>query len=196
MESTVLVVVLTVLAACSGPDSGQVPTSTPPSTGPSTGGPSPTPTAVPPPTVSVTAGPPATRGPKTITFGPVTLYVPAGWDISPGDATTAYVGVLAGGPRDVNLRVITDFAGAIDHLQPSECLESRELALRVEAVESGFAPVGGLTAEYRHWRFTCPGAELRTEDHRAWLLPVSRVAFVEQRHAPEVIDVVTTAEVA
>jgi hypothetical protein len=192
-----LAVALTVLAGCSGSDRDQGPASAPVSTGPSAGGPSPTATVAPPSNGSATTGPPATRGPKSITFGPVTLHVPTGWDVAPGDATTAYVGVLAGGPADVNLRVMTDYAGAIDALQPTECLgKPPELPLRVEVLASGFAPVGRLTAEHRHWRFTCPGRESKTEDHRVWLLPVSRVAFVEQRHAPEVIDVVTTAEVA
>jgi hypothetical protein len=66
----------------------------------------------------------------------------------------------------------------------------------VQLVESGFAPVGERTAEYRRWDFTCPGGAVKAEEHRVWLLPLSRVAIVEQRHAPEVIDVVATAEVA
>jgi hypothetical protein len=142
------------------------------------------------------AGPPATRGPKTITFGPITFHVPSNWDIlSQGSRTMAFIGPLAGGPGGLNLRVMTNYTGTVDALQPTECLEYPiEKPTSVELLESGFARVGSLTAEYRRWRFTC--LIHGVEEHRVWLLPVSHIAIVEQRHAPEVADVVATAEVA
>lgn len=180
----VLVVpLLLVLVACSGSDDGD-------------GASSPT-TSIRAPATTVRPGPPATRGPTTIMFGPVTFYAPSGWDKAEAGSTTAYVGVLAGGKGDVNLRVMLDYAGTVEALQPAQCLGAPPAdPASVELIESGFAPVGNLTAEYRRWRFTCPGGDLAVEEHGVWLLPVSRIAIVEQRHAPEVLDVVTTAQVA
>lgn len=149
------------------------------------------------PATTARPGPPVTRGPKAITFGPITFHTPSDWDKVEAGGTTAYIGVLAGGKGDVNLRVTTDYTGTIDALQPEECLGHDSIEpTRVDLVESGFAPVGSLTAEYRRWHLTCPRGDVGDESHRVWLLPVSRIAVVEQRHAPEVLDVVTTAEVA
>jgi hypothetical protein len=92
---------------------------------------------------------------------------------------------------------MTGYTGTVDALQPPFCLGAESLkAESVELIESGFAPVGSSTAEFRRWRFTCPDSDLKVEEHRVWLLPVSHVAIVEQRHAPEVDEVVSTAEVA
>lgn len=150
---------------------------------------------VPPQSPTTAPGPPATRGPKAIVFGPITFHAPSTWDIYIGEpATTAYIGVLAGGPPDVEIRVMTDYTGTVDALQPTDCLEyPPETPNNVQLVDSGFAPVGSLSAEYRMWRFSCP--RNKTEEHRVWLLPVSHIAIVEQNHRPEVIDVVKTAEV-
>ncbi len=169
------------------PDPPAVSASEPPTTTPE-----PTTPSTPPTTM---AGPPATRGPKTITFGPITFHAPSYWDILiPGPPTMAFIGQLAGGPSNVNLRVMTNYTGTVDALQPTECLEYPiEKPTSVELLESGFAPVGSLTAEYRRWRFTC--LIHGVEEHRVWLLPASHIAIVEQRHAPEVADVVATAEV-
>ncbi|HUQ63107.1 MAG TPA: DUF6636 domain-containing protein [Acidimicrobiales bacterium] len=161
------------------------PTTTPEPTTPST-----------PPTTM--AGPPATGGPKTITFGPITFHAPSNWSIltlqGPAERTAAFIGPLAGGPSNLNLRVMIDYTGTVDALQPTECLEYPiEKPTSVELLESGFAPVGSLTAEYRRWRFTC--LIHGVEEHRVWLLPASHIAIVEQRHAPEVADVVATADV-
>jgi len=141
-------------------------------------------------------GPPATRGPRTITFGPITFHVPSAWDIDVRQPDTAYVGVLAGGPADVFLRVMTNYTGTVDALQPTDCLGEPTTPASTELLESGFAAVGGRTAEYRRWRLSCPEGDLEVEDLRVWLLPISHIAIVEQRPAPEVADVVTTAEAA
>jgi hypothetical protein len=141
--------------------------------------------------------PPATRGPKTIVFDNVTFHVPTSWDIDrQGD--TAFVGVLAGGVRDVMLRVERHFEGSIDTLKPGDCPregDPPERAVSVVTVESGLRPIGNRKAEYRLWRVTC--ATVGTHEHRAWLLPVSKIAIYEQVHEghPENTDVVATADV-
>ncbi len=189
----ILVPLLAALVACSGSESdgdAATVTSAPTSSSATT-------VPIPSPTTTQPAGPPATRGPKAITFGPITFYAPANWGQAGGGATTSYIGVLAGGRGDVNLRVTTGYTGTVDAFRPSECLGAPpEAPARVELVESGFAPVGNLTAEYRRWRFDCPNGDIKVEEHGVWLLPVSHIAIVEQRHAPEVADVVATAEVA
>jgi len=188
--------VLVVMLACGGADSNEngaaSSTTTPTAAVSST-----TATSVASPASSAAPRPPATRGPKTITFGRITFHAPSNWDKASGGATTAFVGVLAGGKGDVNLRVMLDYTGTVDELQPQDCLGAESLTpASVELLESGFAPVGDLTAEYRRWRFSCPDSDLKVEEHGVWLLPISDIAIVEQRHAPEVIDVVTTADVA
>ena len=190
---------LLVLLACGGTSSdGGAPS---PSTGlpatSTTADPGADGTPAPTPVPATAPGPSATKGPKTITFGPLTFHAPAGWDIdvSDSDPTTAYVGVLAGGPGDVNLRVMTAYTGSVDALQPANCLEYPvEAPTSVELVDSGFAPVGDRNAEFRRWRLTCVNDGV--EEHGAWLLPVSHLAIVEQFHTPQVADVVATAEVA
>jgi hypothetical protein len=62
-------------------------------------------------------------------------------------------------------------------------------------VDQGFRPIGDRTAEFRFWRSSCPSGDVKVEDHRAWLLPVSHIAIFEQRHEPEVEGVVATAMV-
>ncbi|HEX7277475.1 MAG TPA: hypothetical protein VF244_08890 [Acidimicrobiales bacterium] len=191
---------LAALVACSGSDSdgdGDAATVTSATSAATTSTPAGPSTSQPTPSTTQPTGPPATRGPKAITFGPITFYAPANWGQAGGGATTSYIGVLAGGKGDVNLRVTTGYTGTIDELRPAKCLGApSEAPARVELLESGFAPVGNLTAEYRRWRFDCPNADLKVEEHGVWLLPVSHIAIVEQRHAPEVADVVATAEVA
>jgi hypothetical protein len=130
-----------------------------------------------------------------IRYERVTFHAPARWGIQPGDHF-ALVGVLAGGRQDVNLRVETGVGDPIDSFQPTACfLQGRppEKPVSVEQAQSGFAPVGDRTAEFRLWRVTCPGG--RVEEHRAWLLPQSQISIYEQRHDPENVDVVSTAEV-
>jgi hypothetical protein len=52
----------------------------------------------------------------------------------------------------------------------------------VATVESGFALVGDRTAVYREWRISC--ADGSVETHRAWLLPQSRIRFLEELSDP------------
>ena len=179
-------------ASASAPAGGGTPSS--PSSEP---GAAPTSAATPRPTAAPALAAPGTRRPKTVTFGRITFSVPADWGIDiEGD--TAFVGVLAGGTDDVMLRVERNFAGSIDSLKPAGCTregDPPERALSVDTAESGLRQVGDKKAEYRLWRVTCSG--MGTREHRAWLLPTSRIVIYEQVHEghPENVDVVTTAVV-
>ncbi|MCA1844764.1 MAG: hypothetical protein LC792_16535 [Actinobacteria bacterium] len=109
----------------------------------------------------------------------------------------ALVGVIAGGPGDVMLRVERRFTGSIGSLRPVDCRREGEPpapALSVDVLEDGLRPVGG--RRFRHWRVGCPNG--RAQEHRAWVLPVSQVAIYEQvaDGHPENVDVVTTADVS
>jgi len=141
-----------------------------------------------------------TRGPQSFTFGPVTFHIPAAWITVPEGGTTVYIGENAGRTGSANLRVMTGYTGTVDALQPAACKGDADEHSRppasVELLDSGFAPVGNVTAEYRRWRFSCPEAQMKVEEHRVWLLPVSQVAIVEQRAGAPVTDIVATAEVA
>ncbi len=177
------------LSACAGKSPSPTQTTAGPGRSPSTA-----PTT---PSGSVTPGSatPGPGGPATITFGRITFHAPANWQIDV-EGDTAYVGVLAGGPADVNLRVIRNFTGSIDALKPTICNEAPdESPSSVQAVESGFRPVGDRTAQFRLWRAMCARG---SEEHRAWVLPDSQIAIYEQVHEghPENVDVVTRAEVA
>ncbi len=130
---------------------------------------------------------------KLIRVGTITFHAPESWDIA-GGPPTAYVGVLAGGRGDIALRVQTGFTGPIDSLAPTTCLGAPPSApASVDLVEQGFRPVGDRTAEFRFWRSSCPNGDLKVEEHRAWLLPVSQIAIFEQHHLPEVEAVVESA---
>lgn len=135
------------------------------------------------------------RGPKVITFQNITFYAPTTWDIQIiGDS--AVVGTLAGGRQSVNLLVRTGFTGSIDTLVPTVCNEFPvERPSSVQVSESGFRPVGERSAEFRLWTSTCPTRGL--EVHRAWVLPISKIAIYEQvaEGHPENVSVVSMAEV-
>jgi hypothetical protein len=132
-----------------------------------------------------------------LTFGRITFYAPQDWDIYI-DGDTAFGGILAGGVDDVMLRVHQNFGDPIDTLKPATCAregDPAEPATSVETVENGLRPVGDKKAEYRKWRVQCPTVGVR--EHRAWVLPVSKIAIFEQvaEGHPENGDVVATAEV-
>lgn len=159
-------------------------------------------TSVSPPTSAAPTGPPATRGPRAITVGPITFHTPADWDVFPGPSsnrppvTTTFLGVVSDGPNGVYLRVMTAYPDTVESLLPTRCIDDPTVApTSVELIDSGFGPVGTLTAEYRKWRFDCPGAAHKADEQRVWFLPISQIAIVEQHHTPEILDVVTTAEV-
>lgn len=94
------------------------------------------------------------------------------------------------------MRVETGFNGTIDSLAPTTCLGAPvTVPTRVDLIDQGFRPIGDRTAEFRFWRSSCPQGDVKVEEHRAWLLPVSHIAIFEQRHEVEVEAVVATAMV-
>ena len=132
---------------------------------------------------------------KTVAFGSITFYVPQEWNIDV-DGDTAYVGVLAGGPEDVMLRVQRNFSGPIDALKPSSCPRQGDAPERADSVvtaDQGLRPVGDRKAEYRLWKVTCPTGGVK--EHRAWLLPTSKIAIYEQVYDPRNAAVVANARV-
>ena len=202
-----LVLVMLALGACGSSDSddeASVATTVASSTSSSTGGATPTTvTGGTAPTTTVASSPPVTRGTKAFTFGPITFHIPEEWigfeDGGP-NPPVAYVGENAGKAGNTNLRVNLNYTGTVDALQPPTCLGGGtgvgKPPTEIVLLESGFAAVGPATAEYRHWRFTCPDSEITVEGHRVWLLPVTHLSIVEQRSSPIVLDVVTTADLA
>ena len=114
-------------------------------------------------------------------FANVTMKLPAGWEIS-ATGDTARVGIHAGGPDDINLRLQTHHAGNIESLAPKTCPREGNppaSVKSVKAVESGLRPMGSKQAEYRRFAVSCDDG--RTEEHQAWLLPISKIAIYEQR---------------
>lgn len=164
-----------------------------PSYGPDGAGQTP---AASPGTATASAPDPSAAGlTRTLTFGRITFLAPKDWDIDV-DGDTAYVGVLAGGPQDVALRVQRNASGPIDALKPEGCSrdgDAPEPATSVATVEQGLRPVGNRNAEYRRWKVTCPGGEVK--EHRAWLLPTSRIAIYEQVYDARNAAVVANADV-
>lgn len=150
--------------------------------------PAPTPSSAPSPAPSVPAGW------KALRYDPLVLHVPPTWDLDAfGD--TAWVGVLAGGPQDLPLRVYRNFGASIEALKPTHCPREGDppaAVLEVRELERGLRPVAGRQAEYRRWEVRCPGGVTR---HRAWVLPRTGVGLYEQVHAAELDDVLRTLEV-
>jgi len=64
------------------------------------------------------------------------------------------------------------------------------------ALAALFLVDAALAAEFRLWKSSCPTGDVKVEEHRAWLLPLSQIAIFEQRHEAEVEAVVATATVA
>jgi hypothetical protein len=85
----------------------------------------------------------------------------------------------------------------MDSLVPKTCLGAPPTPpARVDLVDQGFRPVGDRVAEFRLWKSSCPTGDVKVEEHRAWLLPISQIAIFEQRHEAVVEAVVATATVA
>jgi hypothetical protein len=142
-------------------------------------------------------------GPARFVFGPVTFVVPPGWYAATGDRgrpdpDLAYIGEPAGlFPGSANLRIAKEYDGSVDAVRPNECPGDATAVpappAGVELLDSGFAPVGNRTAEYRHWRVRCPAlVDTPVIEYRAWLLPRSRVAILSRRHNPTVADIIAT----
>jgi hypothetical protein len=129
----------------------------------------------------------------------VTFTVPADWK------SNATPGNFAAGPRLYDFRGyalgrlngISGFDGSIDDLAPKACLRNdnsgNPLApTGVSLAETGFAPMGDRTAQFRRWVATCPSG---TEEHRAWVLPISRIALYETCHDDNTVTVAQSAVV-
>jgi len=121
-------------------------------------------------------------GPKTdLRYENITFHVPNGWDMTQYDADDiAYLGVHAGGQSDLQMYVSRHFEDGVDSLAPHEC--SREgdepVSGTAKILEQGLKPVGSKKADYRKWLVTC--ADGTSRELRAWVLPVSKLAIVEQ----------------
>jgi hypothetical protein len=142
-------------------------------------------------------------GPARFVFGPLTFVVPPMWYAATGDRgrpdpDLAYIGQPAGVfPGSANLRIVKQYDGSVDDVRPRECpgdaIAEPAPPAGVELLDSGFAPVGDRTAEYRHWRVRCPAlADTPVIEYRAWLLPRSRVAILSRYHNQTVADIVAT----
>jgi hypothetical protein len=121
--------------------------------------------------------PPPSGLPQRVSFGQVEMELPENWGVyAIGNA--ALVGILAGGNCDVPLRVEIHYDKDIDSLAPTCCPHHPPVEVTaVRTVESGFRPVGDKTAQFRRFSATCAD---QTIERRAWLLPDSEVAVVEQ----------------
>jgi hypothetical protein len=125
---------------------------------------------------------------QRVSFGQVEMDLPENWGVY-STGNSAVVGVLAGGNCDVPLRLEIHYDKDVDSLVPT-CCPQHTPPVRVTAVrtiDSGFQPVGDKTAQFRRFAATCAD---QTIERRAWLLPDSEVAIVEQQASPENVRVV------
>lgn len=149
--------------------------------------------ATPSPSVAA-GGDPDTASRKVLTYENVTFSVPESWRISVNGDVAGLGDFVSrpGGETGPSLVVSVNSPGPIDDVTPTRC--ERGPATAVDLVQAGFAPVGERTADFRFWISTCDDGS--TEERRAWVLPASRISFVEEYHVPENVEVVTTASVA
>ncbi len=124
------------------------------------------------------------NGRKAIRYQNVIFSIPVDWRLR-----------IAGGPAGIGQLepslIVHRSPGPIDDHPPTGCRNGQ--AGSTQLVESGFAPVGDRTAEFRRWRITC--ADGSTEERRRWLLPQSQVLIDEHFHDPENLTVVSSAHV-
>ena len=120
--------------------------------------------------------------PQRVSFAQIEMQLPENWGVY-ATGNSAVVGVLAGGNCDVPLRVDIHYEKDADSLAPTCCpwhTPIKPASARI--VERGFQPVGDKTADFRRFSATCAD---QTFERRAWLLPDSKVAIVEQQAEPE-----------
>jgi hypothetical protein len=155
--------------------------------------------SVPPPT----SAPPSTLAPPTraVSLGLVDIRIPQSWkdgviQSGPGSPFGAFGPTIHVKKGYAIARLnIAAYDGSIDDLAPKYCSQTGQSApaltpSSVRLLESGFAPVGDRTAEYRRWTAICPNGP---EEHRAWLLPVSKVVFWEACSTDIIGTIVTNA---
>ena len=131
---------------------------------------------------------------KVLTYENVTFSVPETWRISVGDGGACLGDFVPrpGNEARPSLVVSINASAPIDDAMPTSCLGGP--AVSVDLVQAGFAPVGERTADFRFWISTCEDGSM--EERRAWVLPASRISFVEEYHVDENVQVVSTASVA
>ena len=184
-----------VLVACSSPKSQPAPSS---SASPSSSAQTVASTSVIAPSTT-SPSPPATRGPNTITRNNLTVHAPSGW-IAEGSLNYFGFGPVPRPPGTalIALEALFGFSDTVDSLKPVACEAqpgiNTPLPISVTVVESGFRPVGDRTADYRNWSVICPNGP--PEEHRAWLLPQSKIALYERCRMDGLSDVVATAEIS
>ncbi len=178
-----LLLVLLLLAACGGGGEGEGMSGSVGSSDTASGS-----------TAAFSAQPPSGAERKVLRYENITFSVPPTWRLTvrSGVAGLGDFAARAGGrsPR-ASLLVSTSSPGPIDEAMPKRCEDGP--AASVDLIETGFAPVGARTAEFRLWVAAC--ADGTIEDRRAWLLPDPKILFLEEYHVPENVEVVTSAQV-
>jgi hypothetical protein len=121
--------------------------------------------------------------PQRVSFGQVEMDLPNDWGVH-ASGNSALVGIIAGGNCDIPLRLEIHYDKDADSLAPTCCPQHwpQVKVTAVRTVESGFQPLGDKTAQFRRFTATCAD---QTIERRAWLLPDSDVAVVEQQAEPE-----------
>jgi hypothetical protein len=188
-------------AACSGSGPGEKTTSPGPTTTTASVVASSTPNVSLQP---LTSAPAPTLAPPTkeVSLGLVSVRIPQAWNeyhnaSGPGSPFGAFGPTIHVKKGYAIARLnISAYDGSIDELAPRLCAQNGQsppiVPSSVRVLESGFAPVGDRTAQYRHWSAICPNGP---EEHRAWVLPVSKVAFWEACASDVIGTIVTNAVV-
>lgn len=204
MRGTAALLAAMAVAGCAGTTagSGSLAADVPAGGGPA----SPTPTADTTgsagPTGGPTAGTSRTRTPdpdpapagRSISFASARIPLPAAWTsrvdgqllcltLSGDDGCTLVVLDVAEIQRQGGSVSVPDPGAEFGWWYGSDvpnCAEDRYVPVtRSSAVQSGFAKLGGRTAEYGYWLVTCQDSNLDF-DPRLWWLPTSKLAFLER----------------
>lgn len=133
---------------------------------------------------------------KEINFQNITFSVPSAWGLY-RDGDHASLGVLAGGPQNVALSLRANFTGTVESLAPTDCYHDDGTSIgarSIETMESGLAQMGdGTKADYRQFLIHCADGNSKT--HRAWVLPISKIAIYENVGSIETGHVIRNAQV-
>jgi hypothetical protein len=124
-------------------------------------------------------------GRKLLRYQNAIFSIPVNWRARIGG------GPLGMGQLEASL-IVSRSAGPIDDHPPQGCRDGQPGSTTL--AESGFAPIGDRTAEFRRWEIAC--ADGSVESRRRWLLPQSQVDISERFHDPENLTVVATGQVA
>jgi hypothetical protein len=119
---------------------------------------------------------------EDVVFGNVTFHIPPSWGIDV-DHATAVIGKLPTGARDSRLVVTKNFTQSADDLVHEKDCPAGE----VDVIDSGVRRLDGATADYRQFVVHCPAEP--AEAQRAWVLPDSNIAIVEDQTSPDVDEI-------